>query len=142
MAALAGASQIYGSGMIESGVTFDYAQLVMDNEFARMIKHVVAGIQVDDEHLLVDEIHRVGPFGDFLSLDSTLTYMRQQSQPQLLDRRVREEWQAAGATDLYTRAAQKAREIIETHKPEPLPDDIAKRVHAVVEAADRERGVA
>jgi trimethylamine--corrinoid protein Co-methyltransferase len=55
---------------------------------------------------------------------------------------VREEWQAAGATDLYTRAAQKAREIIETHKPEPLPDDIAKRVHAVVEAADRERGVA
>ena len=137
MAALAGASQIYGSGMIESGVTFDYAQLVMDNEFARMIKHVVAGIQVDDEHLLVDEIHKVGPFGDFLSLDSTLMYMRQQSQPQLL-----EEWQAAGATDLYTRAAQKAREIIETHKPEPLPDDIAKRVHAVVEAADRERGVA
>ncbi len=35
--ALAGASIIYGAGMIESGVTFDCAQLVMDNEFAKMI---------------------------------------------------------------------------------------------------------
>ena len=141
MAALAGASQIYGSGMIESGVTFDYAQLVMDNEFARMIKHVVAGIQVDDEHLLVDEIHRVGPFGDFLSLDSTLTYMRQQSQPQLLDRRVREEWQSDGATDLYTRSRAQAREIIENHRPEPLDDDVVKQMRAFVQAADQERGV-
>ena len=37
--------------MIESGVTFDYAQLVMDDEIARMVKHVVGGIRVDDEAL-------------------------------------------------------------------------------------------
>ena len=69
--ALAGASIIYGAGMIESGVTFDCAQLVMDNEFAQMIKFVVNGIEIDDERLMVDEIHKVGAFGDFLSLDST-----------------------------------------------------------------------
>ena len=74
--ALAGASIIYGAGMIESGVTFDCAQLVMDNEFAQMIKFVVNGICVDDELLMVDEIHKVGPFGDFLSLDSTYRHMR------------------------------------------------------------------
>ena len=34
MAALAGANLIYGPGMLESGITFDFAQLVMDNEFA------------------------------------------------------------------------------------------------------------
>jgi trimethylamine--corrinoid protein Co-methyltransferase len=39
--ALAGANLIYGLGMIEMGMTIDYGQLVMDNEFARMIKHVV-----------------------------------------------------------------------------------------------------
>ena len=42
--ALAGANQIYGAGMIESGVTFDLGQLVMDNEIARMIKFAVGGI--------------------------------------------------------------------------------------------------
>ena len=90
--------------MIESGVTFDFGQLVMDNEFARMIKHVVGGIPVDDETLAVDDIARVGAFGDFLSLDATLRHMRELSQPELLDRRVREDWEARGASDLATRA--------------------------------------
>ena len=43
MAALAGADLIYGAGMTESGVTFDYAQYVLDNDMARMIKHTVQG---------------------------------------------------------------------------------------------------
>ena len=139
--ALAGASIIYGAGMIESGVTFDCAQLVMDNEFAAMIKFVVNGIAVSDELLMVDEIHRVGAFGDFLSLDSTYAHMREQSQPRLLDRRVREEWQADGATDLYTRSLARAREIIETWRPEPLDADVAKEMRAFVQKADHERGV-
>jgi trimethylamine:corrinoid methyltransferase-like protein len=54
--------------MIESGVTFDFGQLVMDNEIARMIKFAVAGIPVTDDSLAVDEIIGVGPLGDFLSL--------------------------------------------------------------------------
>jgi trimethylamine--corrinoid protein Co-methyltransferase len=139
--ALAGASIIYGAGMIESGVTFDCAQLVMDNEFAAMIKFVVNGIGVNDELLMVDEIHKVGAFGDFLSLDSTYKHMREQSQPRLLDRRVREEWQSDGATDLYARSQAKAREIIETHVPEPLDADIVKEMRAFVARADQERGV-
>jgi trimethylamine--corrinoid protein Co-methyltransferase len=127
--------------MIESGVTFDCAQLVMDNEFAAMIKFVVNGIGVSDELLMVDEIHKVGAFGDFLSLDSTYKHMREQSQPRLLDRRVREEWQSDGATDLYARSQAKAREIIETHVPEPLDADIVKEMRAFVAQADQERGV-
>ena len=81
MAALAGANQIYGAGMIESGVTFDFGQLVMDDEFAAMIKHVVHGIPVSDETLAVDDIAAVGAFGDFLWLDRTLRHMRELSQP-------------------------------------------------------------
>lgn len=45
--------------MIESGVTFDYAQLVIDDEIARMVKQVVGGILVSDERLAVDDIARV-----------------------------------------------------------------------------------
>jgi Trimethylamine:corrinoid methyltransferase len=67
--------------------------------------------------------------------------MREQSQPRLLDRRVREEWQSDGATDLYARSQAKAREIIETHVPEPLDADIVKEMRAFVAQADQERGV-
>jgi trimethylamine--corrinoid protein Co-methyltransferase len=139
---LAGANQIYGAGMIESGVTFDFGQLVMDNEFAKMIKHVVAGIAVDDETLAVEDIAGVGPFGDFLSLDATLKHMRELSQPEVLDRRVREDWEARGASDLATRARARALELIDTHEPLPLDADVAKQIRGIIEAANREKGVA
>ena len=42
--------------MIESGVTFDLGQLVMDNEIARMIKFAVGGIAVTDETMAIDDI--------------------------------------------------------------------------------------
>ena len=142
MAALAGANLIYGAGMIESGVTFDFGQLVMDNEFAKMIKHVVAGIPVDDETLAVEDIAKVGAFGDFLSLDATLRHMRALSQPEVLDRRVREDWEARGSRDLYSTCLEKARDIIREHVPEQVPADVAARVRAIVAETDRAAGVA
>lgn len=140
MPALAGANLIYGAGMIESGVTFDFGQLVMDNEFARMIKHAVMGVPVDDERLGVDDIAQVGPFGDFLSLDSTLKFMRCQSQPKLIDRRVREDWAAGGGKDLHQRALEEARRILATHVPEPLPDEVVREIRRIVDAADAAQG--
>jgi len=137
---LAGANLIYGAGMIESGVTFDLAQFVIDNEIARMIKRVAGGIRVDDEALAVDDIHSVGPFGDFLSLDSTYRHMRDLSQPEILDRRTREDWQERGSRDLYAEALEKARDIVAEHTPEPLPDDVAARIRAIVEETDRVAG--
>ena len=139
---MAGANQIYGAGMIESGVTFDLGQLVMDNEIARMIKFTVAGIAVTDETMAIDDIARVGAFGDFLSLDATLKHMRELSQPTVLDRRVREDWESRGATDLATRARARALELVESHQPMPLDPDVAEQIRRIIEAADREKGVA
>jgi trimethylamine--corrinoid protein Co-methyltransferase len=138
---LAGANLIYGLGMLEMGVTFDFGQLVMDNEFARMIKHAVQGIPVNDETLAVDVIKEVGPFKDFLSHKHTLRHMRSQSQPVLIDRRRRSKWEQAGGTDIYQRATEKAREILETHKPEPLPDSVLSTLRSIVEETEDELGV-
>ena len=139
---MAGANQIYGAGMIESGVTFDLGQLVMDNEIARMIKFAVGGIAVTDETMAIDDIAKVGAFGDFLSLDATLKHMRELSQPEVLDRRVREDWENRGATDLATRSRARALELVESHQPLPIDPDVAEQVRRIIEAADREKGVA
>ena len=139
---MAGANQIYGAGMIESGVTFDCAQLVIDDEIAAMIMYVVGGFRVDDEAMAVEDIAKVGPFGDFLSLDSTLKHMRELSQPEVLDRRVREDWEARGSQELATVARARALELIESHEPMPLDPDMAKQIRGIIEAADREEGVA
>jgi trimethylamine--corrinoid protein Co-methyltransferase len=138
---LAGANLIYGLGMIEMGMTIDYGQLVMDNEFARMIKYVVQGIAVTDENLAVDVMHEVGVGKDFLSHDHTMKHMRTQSQPKLIDRRTREDWEAGGKTDLYQRALEEARYILENHKPDPLPDEVLTTIRSIVEEAEAELGV-
>ena len=124
--------------MIESGVTFDCAQFVADNEFARMVKHAIAGIQVTDETLMVEDIHHVGSTGDFLSLDSTFRFMHGQSRSGLLDRRVREDWEARGGTDMYERARLEALDIMESHRPEPLDDATKRRVRRIVAQSDRD----
>jgi len=135
---LAGANLIYGLGMLESGVTFDFGQLVMDNDFARMIKYAVNGIPVNDETLAVDAIKEVDIGGHFLDHDTTFNYMRKQSQPGFIDRNIREEWEKEGKTDIYQRACEKARDILENHKPEPLPDNVLTTMRSIVEEAEAE----
>ena len=138
---MAGANLIYGLGMIEMGMTIDYGQMVMDNEFARMIKYLVQGIPVNDETLAVDVIKEIGVGKDFLSHESTYKHMRTQSQPKLIDRRMREDWEAAGATDIYQRALEEARYILENHKPDPLPEDVLTAIRSIVEEAEAELGI-
>jgi trimethylamine--corrinoid protein Co-methyltransferase len=140
VAALAGAGDIFGAGMTESGVTFDPAQLVMDDEWIAMIRHFLGGIRVDAETIAGADIAAVGPFGDYLSLPSTYAHMREQSQPRVMDRRVREEWVADGATDMYERARRRACELLEHHARPALDDDVKRQMHAIVARADRERG--
>ena len=138
---MAGANLIYGLGMIEMGMTIDYGQLVMDNEFARMINQVVEGIPVNDETLAVDVIHEIGVGKNFLSHDNTFKHMRSQSQPKLIDRRTREDWEAGGRTDIYQRALEEARYILENHKPEPLPENVIATIRSIVAESEAELGV-
>jgi len=136
---LAGANLIYGLGMLEMGMTLSWAQLVMDNEIAGMVKHVVQGIPVNDETLAVDVIHEVGAFGDFISHEHTRKHMRMlQSQPKLIDRRRRDFWQQLGGTDLAERAREEAKYILKTHKPDPLPSGVGSTLRSIVENAEKE----
>ena len=132
---------IYGLGMLESGITFDYGQLVLDCEMARMIKHTVQGFPVTDDSLALDVIKEIGPGGHFLMHQHTFDLMRTQSQPEIIDRRARDVWETAGATTAYERAIEKARWILENHEPEPLPDDVLAMIRSIVVETEKELGV-
>jgi len=138
---LAGANLIYGLGMIEMGMTIDFGQLVMDNEFAKMIKFVLNGIPVNKEMLATDAIHEIGIGKDFLKHRSTMNHWRSQSKANLIDRRMRERWKSLGSTDIYQRALEEARHILKTHNPDPLPNDVLVTMRTIVEEAEEELGV-
>ena len=132
---------IYGLGMLESGITFDFGQLVLDCEFVRMIKHTIQGFRVTDDTLALDVIKETGPGGHYLMHEHTLKGMSGQSRPELIDRQTREIWKEAGATTAYQRAVAKAKWILENHKPEPLPDDVLNKIRAIVDETEKEMGI-
>ena len=137
MPALAGANLIYGMGMLELGVTFSFAQLLIDDEIASMVKRTVQGIAVNDETLAVDIIKHVGAGKDFLGQRHTRDFMaKEQSKPKIIDRRMRGAWTSRGAKSMAERANDKAIEILENHKPTPLPDDVLKKFKEIIARAE------
>jgi trimethylamine--corrinoid protein Co-methyltransferase len=136
---MAGTNLIYGAGMLDSGLIFSYAQLVIDNDIFKMIRKVMQGMHIDDENLAVDIIKSVGPGGDFLMQEHTMKYMRTlPSAPNLIYRGNRENWLAAGGKELAKRAAEKAAEILANHKPQPLSDDAKSALRTIVEESEAE----
>lgn len=125
--------------MVESGMTFDFGQLVIDNEFAKMIRFVVGGIPVNDETLAVDVTNDVGPFKNFLSHRATVKHMYSQSQTRLIDRQTISRWIAGGSMDMHERALKEARSILENHKPEPLPKSVKQQLRNIVINAEIEK---
>jgi len=140
--AQAGANLIYGMGMLELGVTFSFAQLLIDAEIAKMVKRVVAGIDVSDETLAVEVIKTVGAGKDFLAQKHTRQFMqKEQSKPRLIDRRMRGAWQNRGAKDWAQRAEEAARELLKNHKPEPLASSVKEKLREIIRSAEETRGL-
>ena len=138
MAALAGANLIYGAGMIESGVTFDCAQFVMDNEFARMIKHVVAGITRQRRDARGGRYRRGGRVRRLPQPGRTLRHMRELSQP-ASPRPPRARGVGGPRRDRPLRRCPRARRARSSASTglSRCPTDVAARIHAIVEETDR-----
>jgi len=137
---LSGANMIYGCGMLETGETGDFGALVADNALVGMIKHLFKGVRVTEEDLALDVIRRVGPRGNFLGDIHTFEHLRENSiGSNMIDRRKRDHWEKDGSKDLYTRATEEALDILNTHKPEPLPESIQATLKEIIAECEAEQ---
>lgn len=142
MAAQGGANLIYGAGMLDLGITFDYAQFVIDNEIYTMIRKVIEGIKVTDANIAVDLIKEIGPGGEFVAHPHTFANFRtEQSNTGLFDRSMREAWILDGKKDLAERAYAKADEILKTHKVPALADGVESEIHDILCEAEDHYGM-
>jgi trimethylamine---corrinoid protein Co-methyltransferase len=131
---LSGANMIFGAGGIDSGLTFDYAKLIMDHECIHHVRKMMEGVQVDSETMALDLIHEIGPGGTFLTHRHTLERTRSQSPAGLFDRDTREAWiQRTGGKDFTERAYEKAMEILENHQPLALPGAAAETIDGLLD---------
>ncbi len=90
---------------------------------------------MNDESLALDVIAEVGPEGQFLNTEHTLKHFRERWYPSLFDRATYESWQEKGGKTLTERAAEKIDQILEEHKPEPLPNQVRENLRKIVQRA-------
>lgn len=115
--------------------------LAMQHEVVRYVESVLREVEVSDETLGLDEIDTVGPGGSFIDREHTVRHFRRELWfPRLLDREYYDAWREAGATSMEERCRAQVREILRTHHPEPLPDDLRRDIDQIVAAAERELG--
>ena len=138
--ALAGANLIYGVGMLDSALTWDYASAYLQNEFIDMVLKVVNGIQITEETLAMDVIREVGPAGEFITHEHTYNNFKKLSSPKMMNRDNRENWEAAGSPDIAEIAFEKSQDILQNYQPEPRSEKVQKELDSIY--ADYEQKVA
>jgi trimethylamine--corrinoid protein Co-methyltransferase len=134
----AGAEMMSGCGLLDGSKTLNYAHLLMEAEIYRIAQRVAGGIEVSDETLALDVIRKVGPNGTYLAEKHTRAHMGEIWRPGVWDRTPYDAWLAAGKKGALEHAEERAREILRTHAPDPLPDDVLAELRRLVEVADRE----
>jgi trimethylamine--corrinoid protein Co-methyltransferase len=120
MAKFSGANLIHDVGYMESGLTTSFEMIALTDELVTLTDHMMKGIEITDETLMLEEIHEVGPGGHFMDTEQTLGRFRDFWYPSLLDRNRREQWLADGSTTLGQRLNTRVKEIIQGHQPKPL----------------------
>lgn len=133
--ALSGSHIVHDLGYLESGLCYSLAQLVICDEILGWLEHYLRGVDVSDEALAVDLIDQIGPDGQYLDSDHTRAHFRERWYPNLVNRDNYDNWFAKGGKTLEQRAAERVEAILAEHKPDPLPEDVAQAVHAIVERA-------
>jgi trimethylamine--corrinoid protein Co-methyltransferase len=136
--ALAGVDILSGVGMAgELAGSLETA--VIDDEIISLMKHIVAGCEVNEETLAFDVMREVIPRdGVFLGERHTVQQMRKGAiwVPGVSERpasSVDDE-----RTGVVARARARAKEILQSHQVEPLPDDVSRQLDEIMERARRE----
>ncbi len=134
MGVMAGLDFVVMGGLLDALMSFDFGQLVIDDEIAQMLKHTRKGFGFSRSALALDEIRQAGPSGMFAAHAQTLARMTETTYlPQLADRKAREQWSREGASDMHQRALDKALDILAAPNLAALDREADARVRAAFE---------
>ncbi len=132
LAAMGGCNYIHHAiGMVTNMNSASLEQAVVDDEIVGMAMRVLRGLEVTEEAMAVEAIHRVGPGGHYLMDAHTVQFMRSEFfYPRVADRQNRAAWEEGGKQDTRARAIERVRNLLQKHKPPGLPSEVDAAIRA------------
>ena len=135
-AAMVGLNVVAGVGQTDFINTVRPDQMLIDNEIISIVRHMCRGIEVNADTIAKDVIAQIGPDGNYLTTDHTVTHFRQELWfPTLWDRQTWTAWAEAGAKDVGARAAERL--ATASHKVPPLDPAVEQAIWELVREADQ-----
>ena len=128
---------LVGPGLLGGSMNLCLEQLLIDVEIFRMSKRAHEGILVDQDTWLDDLISEIGPGGHFLAEPSTVEGIRE-GRWYISDLGVHdtfEKWEAAGKPTLRDQAYETVEQILATHQPLPLDEDVERELDRIKKQA-------
>ncbi len=128
ISSLTGADLVHDVGLAYHATTISPELMVLADEIIGMVKVLMGGIEINDETLPLDLIERLGPRSSYLSEGHTLKHFRKFWVPRIFDRSMIKK---EGIKDCEQLLNERTIEILETHKPKPLPEDLVRELKKV-----------
>jgi len=135
--ALSGGDLCHDVGYTESGMTGSVFQLTAMDEAIGYARRITRGIEVNEDTLAVDAIHRVGPNGHYLKDEHTLRYYKSEYWlPNLIDRTSYEDWVLNGENSFKDRTNARVKNILANYEQVPLKPETEKLIDEVLAEAE------
>lgn len=141
MAALSGADMVHDVGLMDHCTMVSPELIVLTDEIIGMVDVSMQGVEINDATLALDLIEKVGPGGNFLNEDHTYEHFKKFWVPQLMDRTQLttglNEQPGVHCEELLNK---RTKDILDTHKPNPLPEDMVEEIRKLEKSWFKELG--
>jgi trimethylamine--corrinoid protein Co-methyltransferase len=128
---------LVGPGLMGGSTHLSFEQLLIDVEVYKMSVRAYQGIATGEGKWLDDVIQQVGPAGYFMGEPSTVKNLRS-GEWYLSDFGLKnsyEEWMNSGMPDLLSKISQKVANILTTHQPIPLSEEMERELDQIYNRA-------
>ncbi|MDD7649965.1 trimethylamine methyltransferase family protein [Cloacibacillus porcorum] len=135
MAALQGCNLTHDIGYLDFGLSYSLELLVISDDIIARTKEVMAGVEINEAALSVDEIKQAGYNGNYLRAASTRRAAKEDWRSDLGDYMTYDNWSAAGSKSMGERAHAKVLKIIEEYQPKELDNAVREKIDEIVRQA-------
>jgi len=137
ISAQGGVNMMQCDGTMAGGTLGSFELAVINDEIIGTVERFLKGVTVDRETLAFDVVKEIGPEGQFLSHDHTLSHFRNELYfPKLFDRQSEEAWLKQGGKTTFEKAREKAKEIISHHQVIPLSASQQTALSKIIKEAE------
>jgi trimethylamine--corrinoid protein Co-methyltransferase len=137
-----GIDVIINAGMIGTGMSVSYEQLVVDNEIAKFIRRYIDGATVDRDTIGVDAIKNVGHHKNFMIEEHTFKYLKSKEYMDydVSNREIYDNWIKKGKPSITDNARESAARILREHKVRELSGEKKESITRLIKEFESSYG--